>query len=310
MISLKISPKFTSVVRGGLREFVGVLGASIRQVREADVQILAGSLAFATVISLIPLLAVSLSVFNAYGGFESLISKIEPFILQNLVEASGTEASRYIRRGVSRIHSSTLGIGGIVALLFTSTKLFHDVETAVQRVWRLRSQRSLLKRLIVYWLVIFAGPLVLAVALGIIGSKDLNLLRLLPKDLIGAVFTFVAFFAINKYAPAAKVSAWSAFVGSLTATIAMAIAQEFYSVAMSHLFKFGKVYGSLASVPVLMIWIYVCWWISLVGVAVTATLEKRRPSNLSTSLIDRSANVALYVPAEENMDKATENSSS
>ncbi|RYZ66215.1 MAG: YihY/virulence factor BrkB family protein, partial [Proteobacteria bacterium] len=57
--------------------------------KASDLSILAGSLAFSTVISLVPLLAVSLSVFTAFGGLDTLLHKIEPFILQNLVDASG-----------------------------------------------------------------------------------------------------------------------------------------------------------------------------------------------------------------------------
>jgi membrane protein len=271
-IKFRLAPKIVAIGR----DFISLVSDALKQARESDLQILASSLAFITIVSLVPILAVSLSVFKAYGGFESLLSKVEPFILQNLAEASGAEATRYIRQVVARIHSGALGVTGVIGLLFTSTKLFHDVDTAVQRVWKVQSRRSLIKRLIVYWLLMFLGPLVLAVALGIIGSKDLGLIKVVPKDLIATVVTFVAFLSINKLVPAVKVSWRSAFVGSLLTTIVMALAQEFYGAAMKHLFKFGKMYGSLASIPLLLIWIHVCWWIALAGVALTAALERRR----------------------------------
>jgi membrane protein len=228
------------------------------------------------VISFIPLLAVSLSVFSAYGGFESLVSKIEPFIIHNLVEASGVEASRYIRRVVRRIHSGALGLSGVIGLLFTSTKLFHDMETAVQRVWQVRSHRLFLKRIVVYWLVMFIGPLILAAALGAIGSRDLGLLKIVPKDAIAAVFTFIALLSIYKLVPAVKVSWRSSLISAITTTGAILLAQAFYAVIIKRVFMLGKMYGSFASVPIFLIWILVLWWICLAGVALTATLEKGR----------------------------------
>lgn len=248
---------------------------TVKRMRESDVQILASSLAFGTVISLVPLLAVSLSVFHALGGFDSLMKQIEPFLMHNFVEASGAEASRYIRKAVKRIHSGALGIGGAVGLLIVSTKLFHEMETAVQRVWGLKSTRSIIKRLIVYWIVMFLGPLVLAVALGLIGSKDLGLLPLIPKGSLTVVFGFISFFAIYKLVPSCPVSYRAAGWSALIATIGISLAQSFYVEITRNILRYNKVYGSLASIPIFLLWILVLWWICLGGVALCATLEKK-----------------------------------
>jgi membrane protein len=253
-----------------------VIWKTVHQMHAADAQILAGSLAFTTVISLVPLLAVSMSVFMAYGGLESLLQKVEPFILQNFVEASGAEFSRALRRAIQQVHSGALGFWGVVGLLVASTKLFHDMERAVERVWQNKTRRSFVRRIVVYWLVMFLAPLAMAGALGLFGSKDLDLLWHIPKRTIALVFTFVAFATIYKFVPSRIVHFRSALISAAVATAGVGVLQEFYARIMKHLILFSKVYGSLAGVPLFLLWILSLWWIGLAGVALSAVLEDRR----------------------------------
>lgn len=245
-----------------------------RQMRESDLSILAGSLAFSTVISLVPLMAVSLSVFTAFGGLETLLHKIEPFILQNLVDASGAEISRGIRRAIARVHSGALGIGGAIGLLIASSKLFYDMERAVQRVWGIENERRFWRRLFVYWLLMFLGPLLLAGVLGLVGSKDVSKLKYLPKGLIVLTIEFIAIFAFYKVVPSTFVKIKAALISALIAVAAIGVAQSFYSTIMRTFLKVNKVYGSLASVPLFLIWLLVLWQICLTGVALCAVLNR------------------------------------
>ena len=258
------------------RSVVFNIAATWRQMRAADVPILAGSLAFSSVIALVPLLAVSLSVFKAYGGFEVLMKQLEPFILENLVEASGAHASRFIRASIVRIESGALGVIGVIGLLLTSTKVFFDIEIAVQRVWQEKARGFRWRRLFVYWTVMFIGPLLLATALGIIGSRGLDLVQVIPKKSVVFVCVFAAFACINKLVPAAKVAWRAVIVSSLFAAGGIALAQQFYARVTVDILRFSKIYGSLASIPIFLIWILVLWWISLASFALCAVLEANR----------------------------------
>jgi membrane protein len=257
------------------RELVWILRDMLKRMRDSDMRFLVGSLSFSTVISIVPLLAVSMSVFLAYGGFEGLLAKIEPFILQNFVEGSGTQASQYIRTAVARIHSGALGLTGVVAMLFVSTRLFYDMETAVHRVWQIKATRSLFNRWVVYWVVMFIGPLLLAVMLGIMGSKDLTLLKVLPKQTFTLCLVFSAFYLIYKYVPSCLVRTQPALWGALAATLAVWSVKEFYVVLTRKILSYNKVYGSLASIPIFLLWILFLWWIFLGGVALTSVLQQR-----------------------------------
>jgi len=249
---------------------------TFEQIHTSDVSTLAGSLAFSTAVSLVPLLAVSLSVFTAFGGLESLLHKIEPFILHNLVDASGAELSRTIRQAIERVHSRTLGLGGGLGLLIASTKIFYDMEKAVHRVWGLTSERKIWRQFLIYWLLMFLGPLALAIVLGILGSKDVGLIGPVPRAFILVTFEFITLLSIYKFVPSIYVSWISSLASAAIATLGVAIAQSFYSTIMKTFFNTNKVYGSLASVPLFLIWILILWWICLTGAAYCAVLEKRR----------------------------------
>lgn len=250
-----------------------------RLMRDADIQLLASSLAFGTVISLVPLLAVSLSVLNALDGFESLLKKIEPFILKNFVESSGVQISVGIRKAVGRIHSGTLGLTAAIGLVLASTKIFHDMETAVQRVWKIKRGRSVLRRLSIYWIVIFTAPLVLAATLALLGSRDLGLKGTVSNDTIALGFVVLSLAFIYKFVPACPVRWKSALMSAVVASSVIVVAKDSYAGLTKNILRYNKIYGSLASVPIFLLWVLLLWWICLAGAALCATLEGRGGGN-------------------------------
>ena len=263
-------------IKGTFARLRRIIAGTWRQMQRSDAQLLAGSLAFSSVMSLVPLLAVSLSVFKAYGGFEPLLERIEPFIIDNLVEESGEEVSAAIHAAIERVHSGALGVGGAVALLLAATKLLHDMDTAIQRVWNVKVARPLLHRLLVYWAVIFFGPILLAVALGLLGSKGLFLIDRIPHHAIAVFISLSAFTFIYKVIPAVKVNWRPAFFSAAVATVAVTIVQSFYSKITGEVLSYSKIYGSLASVPIFLLWILILWWICLGCAALGATLQQER----------------------------------
>lgn len=246
-----------------------------KRMQAADVAVLAESLSFETVLSLVPLLAVSLSVFKAFGGFETLIKQFEPFIISNFVEASGAHVSQFIRDAIARIQSQALGIAGAAGLLYTSTRLYMNVERAVRQVWREEHTRFSFRRVVVFWVVLFFGPLFLAMAIGAIGSRNLGVFKLLPANTLAFFATLFGFVLINRFLPSARVSWRSVFLSSGLAAVGVVLAQTFYASLTSTFLRYSAIYGSIASIPIFLLWVLVLWRICLGGVALCATLEEK-----------------------------------
>ncbi len=258
---------------------VDIASGCWRRLVESDARTLAGSLAFATTISIVPLLAVSLGVFHSHGGFEPLLRRLEPFLLGKLVAGAGADAASAIREVIHRVHSKTLGVGGTVGLLLASLNLFINVEQGVRKIWGSRARRPLWRRLLVYAAVMFLGPLLAAVGLGALGSGALESLVHFPKGTVGFMFAFTGLFGIFKFLPGQQVRVRAACWSALFASLGIAMVQEFYFELTKTMLSYNAVYGSLASVPVFLLWILVLWWIVLFGVALCKALHDRIETN-------------------------------
>src|SRR5690349_12768440 len=94
-----------------------------RHMKEAQLLLVASSLAYTTILSIIPALAVSFSIFQAFGGLEKVYGAIEPIIIQNLAEGTGEEAMQAIRKFIGNVHAGTVGVTGFIGLVFTTMSM-------------------------------------------------------------------------------------------------------------------------------------------------------------------------------------------
>jgi membrane protein len=247
----------------------------VHQVREAQLPVVAGHLAYITILSIVPLLAVSFSIFQAFGGMEKLYDTIEPIILNNLAQAASEDAMKAIRGFITNIHAGTLGATGLVGLIFTSMAMLSSVEQAINRVWKTHVQRSLFQRVASYWLFITLGPLAMAFAVGAATSSDIPLSGILPSGTGLFIITALVFFAIYKWVPNRRVDWRPALIAGMLSAVVWNLARWSYAVYTARVLTYRNIYGSLAAVPILLLWIYIIWMVVLSGAAVTAALQKR-----------------------------------
>jgi membrane protein len=240
--------------------------------RETDVQILASSLAFSTVFSLVPLLALSLSAFHYFGGLRTLLTELQPFLHLHLAAGAGLEVTHFVERSIQRVHSGSLGLFGVTLILFTSTRLFIEMDAAVHKIWRLKDRRPLWLRLLIYWSVIFVGPVLVALALGLLGSQDLALLTHLPKSLLSFLLFFTALFVMFSWFPNCKVYVRYALLSAFLCALLLVGVQGLYLKFTLGFLELSKLYGGLAAIPSFLLWIWLQWWICLGGVAFCAAM--------------------------------------
>lgn len=246
-----------------------------REIRDAQLMLFASSLAYTTILSLIPLLAVSLSIFQAFGGMERLYETIEPLIIQYLAENASDEATRTIRSFIGNIHAGALGATGLIGLIFTSMALLSSAETAINRVWKAEIKRSLFHRIAGYWLFITLGPVAMAFAVGTATSAQVPLQHLIPSGTGSFLLSTLVFFAIYKWVPNRNVDWKPALISATLISILMSLARAGYGLYTKNFVSYDKIYGSLAAIPILLFWIYIVWLVILTGAAVTVALQKR-----------------------------------
>ena len=252
-----------------------ILRDFLRHTRTTEFGLLTASLSFSTVLALVPLLAVCLSVFHWHGGLEKLLAKFEPYVLENLAQGAGHQVSQSIRSALARIHSGALGVGGGLALLFISTKLFHDIEEAVQRIFLAKTKRPLVVRLTLYWSVMFIGPLVVAFFVGMNRSKDSGLWRAFSVQHITFAFVLISLMAIYKFLPTYRLKWRAVLPSAILAAAMMALTQVSFRAISSQMLTLNKIYGGLAAIPLFLIWIQILWFIFLTGAGLTFVFQQR-----------------------------------
>lgn len=274
----------------------GILPAPIRtlreilrdtghQIMEAELPLVASSLAYTTLLSIVPALAVSFSVFQAFGGMDKLYALVEPLILENLAQSASSEATAFLRRFVNNAHAGAVGASGFLALLITALAMLNSIEKAINRVWKTRVHRHWFVRLSLYWLLISLGPVILGVFAGFAASfmkaadaKDSGIAwirQIIPSGTSLFLLVTVSSYLLYRFVPNRKVHWAPALTGAMTTGIGWNVARFGYNLYVRKFVSFNRIYGSLAAIPVLLLWIYIIWLIVLTGAALTAALQHR-----------------------------------
>ncbi|MCM2279921.1 MAG: YihY family inner membrane protein [Oligoflexia bacterium] len=259
-----------------------VLGSVARdtwaQMKQAQLPQAAASLAYTTILSLIPVLAMSFAIFKAFGGLDTLLDTIQPFILSNLAEGASEEVIARIQSFIENAHASALGAGGFLGLVVTSMSMLYSIEKAINRVWGTPIRRSWFQRISSYWLFITLGPVAFSFILGAATSSRIPLTDVLPSGSGIFILTTGIFYAVYKYVPNCKVDRRFALLSALFTAILWNLARMAYALYTVKAVSYSKIYGSLGAIPILLIWIYIVWLVILTGAALTAALQRRIPT--------------------------------
>ncbi|MCM2324046.1 MAG: YihY family inner membrane protein [Oligoflexia bacterium] len=247
------------------------------QMQKAQLPQAAASLAYTTILSLVPMLAMSFAIFKAFGGMEKMLETIQPFILSNLAEGASNEVIVRLKDFIENAHASAVGASGFLALVVTSMSMLYSIEKAINRVWGTHISRSWFQMISSYWLFITLGPVALSVILAAATSTATPITRFLPGGSGLFVLTVGIFFAVFRYVPNCRVDRRHALISAVFTAILWNLARVAYAVYTAKAVSYNKIYGSLAAVPVLLLWIYIVWLIVLAGAAFTAALQRRVP---------------------------------
>lgn len=229
----------------------------------------AGALSYATVLALVPLLAVSLSIASAVGH-DFLREQVQSFAFGFLAPGIRTSSLDVLETFIDR--ATTGGVVSIsgVALFFTSVMLLRNIEGALNRIWGGEEKRAWPVRIAVYVAVMLFGPVLLGVSLAVTtGLEQAIAQRGLEAGPLVRVGTFVAAVAgltiLYKLGPAAYVKKRAAFSGALVAGLLFEAVKRGYAFYTAHFVRYSMIYGSLAAIPLFLIWVYLSWVTVLFG---------------------------------------------
>lgn len=267
----------------------------------------AASLAYTTLLSLVPLLAVVFGVLSAFPAFRELQAGIEQFIFNNFVPALGETVRGYLLQFAAK--ARTLTAAGFAFLVLTALALMATIETAFNGIWRVRVRRRRLTTFLIYWAVLTLGPLLVGTGLAVssylaslplLSDVDQSLgLRGKALGVMPFASTYLALVLVYRLVPNRDVPASHALVGGLAGAVLFELAKRGFGYYVTNFPTQEAVYGTFATIPVFLLWIYLSWLIVLLGAELTrcfttwpATRRNRAGQQLDSAFLDGFAVVA------------------
>jgi membrane protein len=246
--------------------------------REDRLGLTASSLTFTTTIALVPFITVALAVFTAFPMFAKFQDVLQKWLIESLVpESIARQVLGYLNQFAGK--ASKLGAAGLVALLGSAVALVLTIDRTLNSIWRVRKPRPIAQRVLIYWAAITLGPLLLGASLSMTSyavSASKGLVSALPGgfglllDLLQFALVAGGTAAMFRYVPNTHVRWGHAWMGGVFVSAGMEVARRLLTLYLSKVPTYSVVYGAFATVPILLVWIYVAWVIVLLGAALTA----------------------------------------
>lgn len=248
--------------------------------REDHLGLTASSLTFTTILALVPFFTVALAVFTAFPIFGKLQEALQGWLVSSLVPDSiSRQVLGYLTLFASK--ASSLGAAGFSILLATALALILTIDRTLNDIWRVQRLRPLGQRVLIYWAAITLGPLLMGASLALtsyVMSASGGLVKRLP-DGVQLLFDSIQFVvlaggmaALYHYVPNTPVKWRHAWTGGLFVAVCIELAKKVLAVYLGKVPTYSVVYGAFATLPILLVWIYVAWVIVLLGAVVTAYL--------------------------------------
>lgn len=264
-----------------------LLDGIIRQFSEGQLNLLIMGLAYTTLLSLVPLLAVSFSVLKAFGVQQQL----DPLILEFL-QPLGEQAQEIHDRILSFVDSLQVGVLGSVGfamLFYTSVSLLSTIERTFNSIWQVNSGRSLARRFSDYLSVVLVGPVLVFTAIGLantaLGSQSVqDLSHIAPMSaLLGwtrrlgyyALITS-AFAFLYGFMPNTRVRLKPALLGGLVAGVLWSTVSRVFTAFIATSSRYSAIYSGFAGAVLFVVWIYMNWTIIIIGAQVSAYVQNPR----------------------------------
>lgn len=243
-----------------------------------DLMTRAAALTYTTVFALVPMLAVALAMFKAFGGVEHATSVLLPYASQYLAVGVRDDFAGWLEEILANVSGGAIGAVGFLFLILASFSLLLSMEEVFDQIWGVKRSRGYLHRFVIYWFVLTITPLILfAVSVPSV-LKQLEPLRWILDQtgtgeffftvLLPLGFVCLAFGVMYSVLASARIPWRAAVIGGLFSGMLWSAAVYAYAYYAQNSEFYSTVYGSLSAIPVFLFWLYLSWLIVLLGAQV------------------------------------------
>ncbi|MCG3722678.1 virulence factor BrkB family protein [Vibrio cincinnatiensis] len=259
------------------------------------ININAGYLAYITLLSLVPMLTVLLSILSSFTIFDNVGEVIQDFVITHFVPAAGDAVSQALLEFVTNTGKMT-AVGGAF-LFIAALMLISNIDKNLNYIWRVRNKRRPVFSFSMYWMILTLGPILVGTSIAV--TSYITSLKVLDSEALSGAFNFFlrrlpfllslfAFIGLYVLVPNKKVRFVHALSGAFVAAILFELSKKAFAFYITQFPSYQLIYGALAAIPILFVWVYLCWLIVLIGAEVTAALGESEQWRRTLNVIDSS----------------------
>lgn len=245
----------------------------------------AGYLTYSTMLAIVPLIMVVFSIFSAFPVFNEVTGALKAFIFTNFAPSASDMVGQYIDEFVN--NSKKMSAVGIISLIVVALMLINSIDRTLNNIWHDTETRPIFTSFAIYWLILTLGPLLVGVSIAASTyvkamfesaanfSFGLKLLSFVPFLSTWFIFTMIYMVVPNK-----KVSIKHSAAGALIAAVFFTLGKQAFAWYIVTFPSYQLIYGAMATLPIMLLWIQLSWTVVLLGAQLAAVLAEVRSKKM------------------------------
>ena len=255
----------------------------IKNYFSSDLSLLASNLTYMMLLTIFPFFAIVLGISKGFGLDEIILKQ-----LTSLVNRNETMLNYVIDVTNNIINTAKGGILtglGVIILVYSVISMLNLLEDTFNNIWNVKDSRSYKDKLISYIAIVFIAPLFIFL---IIASSSF-ILNILMKyfgnipfiaqitvKILNGLLSIIFILGVFVLIPNKRVQFIPALIGSILTYAGLIITYNLYMLLQTSISNYNLIYGSLAFVPIFLIWIKYVWTVILIGFQITYSIQTSR----------------------------------
>jgi membrane protein len=262
----------------------GLVTFFLKRMSDEHISSAAGTLTFSTTLNIVPALALVLASLAAFPAFRPLRDNLQSMIINNMVPDSGLKVSETLNGFVEA--AGKLTAFGVIGLATTAIVLLLTIEGQLNLIFHVSKPRPIALRLLVFWAVLTAGPVLLGLGFSLFGyfsalpflekTPGGSAIAVILGHALPTILTWIVVTLIFLLLPNRRIQRSDAVIGAAFAALLLAVLRYTFAFYIVMATSYRAIYGALAAVPVFLMWIYLIWLFVTAGAVITASLPDWR----------------------------------